>query len=167
MMSRSGHPACAERRRSAQRRARLVEQRHRTLSGYHGIRNGVGVLLVGISRRADAALELDTAALLHDVRGLVSGGVQIWAARECDSVPRRVRTCTYVTRGRAGLAADMSPDPVHRTGMDWPETAGDEITVRQRTAGAAHALRGDLLRPSGVLSLPAGDVAPPLHGHWR
>jgi hypothetical protein len=47
------------------------------------------VLLVGVTGLAHAALELDAAALLHDVRRLVRGGVEIRRAGERDVVAAR------------------------------------------------------------------------------
>jgi len=66
-----------------------IEQRLGRLALHDEVRNRVGVLLVAIRRLADAALELDAAALLDDVRGLVRRGVEVGRSGERDVIADR------------------------------------------------------------------------------
>jgi hypothetical protein len=68
-----------------------IEERHHGAPGDHGVRDLVSVLLVWITRTAvEAAFELDSAPLLHDVRGLMCCGVDVGRTRERHCVTRRI-----------------------------------------------------------------------------
>src|SRR5262249_48001285 len=76
----------------------------------------VGVALVGVAGRADAARELHAAALLDDVRCLVRGGVQVGCTGERDVIAGREPGGAHVAAGLlrrtvgVGLdAADVEP----------------------------------------------------------
>jgi hypothetical protein len=90
------------------------------------------VLLVGISHRADAALELDAAALLNDMRGLVGGGVQIWVLANATAFPVAYARAPMSCAAEAASPPTCAwiPPSVNRVGMVRPEAGGDAITVR-------------------------------------
>src|ERR1041384_4057683 len=67
-----------------------VELALRRLARGDQVGGAIGLLLVRVSALANTALELHPAALLDDVRGLVSGGVKARRVRERDMVPGRV-----------------------------------------------------------------------------
>jgi hypothetical protein len=54
----------------------LIEERLGAFATHHPIRHGIGMLLVRIAGPADAALELDSAALLDHVGSLVRRSMQ-------------------------------------------------------------------------------------------
>jgi hypothetical protein len=81
----------------------LIEQRLGALAANDRVGHGIGVLLVSVTGGADAALELNAAALLDNVRRLVRDRVQVGAAAKDHVVPGGVCLGTHTARGRGGL----------------------------------------------------------------
>jgi hypothetical protein len=69
-----------------------VEERHRRSTRDDGIGDRVRMALIGVARLIDTALELHSAALLDDVRGLVRRRVQIRRRSERDGIPVGIRS---------------------------------------------------------------------------
>jgi len=84
----------------------LVEKRLGRAACLHRLGHSVGLPLVGIARRADTALELDTAPLLHDMGCLVGGELEVGGLLEGDAVAPRVGA-------RAKLLARLACRPAH------------------------------------------------------
>jgi hypothetical protein len=99
-----------------------------TADAHHAVGRFVGLALVDIARRADPALELHAAALLHDVRGLVRDRMQVGAI-EHDVVSRRVRLGAHRLRARRRVGAGV---PLHARDAVPAEQPLDGLTVRQR-----------------------------------
>jgi hypothetical protein len=98
------------------------------------------VPLVRVAGLVDAAFELDAAALMHEVRGLVRRGVKAGLARERDVVAGRVRLGADRAACGRGVAADVSLDPADIVTAEQPP---DRVAVRERGACALDAMRGD------------------------
>ena len=91
--------------------APLVEEILGRLTGDDSIRDGVGMTLVGVASCADAALEVDTSALLNNMRGFVRHDVEVGAAprgrRDCRSRMHRRPWRSRTRRlGGAGVSLD-------------------------------------------------------------
>jgi len=138
-----------------------IEQPLGGLALHHHRRDLVGVALVRVARLADAALELDTAALLNDVGSLVRRGEQVGALAEHDVVAGRVGVRAHRVGGRARLGPDVG---LHRRDVVPAERALDHAVVRQRRARCR-----DPARRGGVDMVGALGVAGPaaLHGSGR
>ncbi|MGH9884402.1 MAG: hypothetical protein ACREBE_02665 [bacterium] len=80
------------------------------MAGDDSICDGVGMTLVGVASGADAALQVDTSALLNHMRGFVRHGVEVGTASEHDVIACRVCLGTHGVRGRGGLGAGVSLD---------------------------------------------------------
>jgi hypothetical protein len=65
---------------------------------------------VGVACRANAALQLDTTALLNHVRGFVRNGVEIGAAPQYDVIGGRVCIGTHRLCGCGGVRTGMRLD---------------------------------------------------------
>jgi hypothetical protein len=91
---------------------------------------------VRVPHGADATLQLEVAALLNDMRGLVRNGVQIGAAPQDDVIAGRVRLGTHGLRGRSGLGTCVSLD---RRDVVATERALKHIRERQGRSGRRHA----------------------------
>src|SRR5262249_26051003 len=63
----------------------LGEQRRGRATGDDGVGDGVGVLLVAITGLAHSSFEVHAGLLLHDVRRLVGGSVEVGAGTERDA----------------------------------------------------------------------------------
>ena len=63
-----------------------IEDRLRRLAARHGFGNSIGLLLILITRLADAARNLRAVTLLHHVRGFVRGEFDIRGTAERDAV---------------------------------------------------------------------------------
>ena len=114
----------------------LIEQRLGRLAGDHAIGDRVGMAFVAIAGLADAALQVNAAALLDDVRRLVRRGVQRWCAVECDVIARRERLGAHRARALAGGAIGVRRDPAD---VVAPERLLDLREIRQRATGATRA----------------------------
>jgi hypothetical protein len=88
-------------------------------------------LFVSIARLAHPAVELDPAALLDDVRGLVRRRVKVGRARERDIVARGVRTSADLIGSGGGFASDVR---ANARDVVLAEARLDSILVRQRFA---------------------------------
>jgi len=87
-----------------------IEQRLCRLALHHQRCDLVGVLLVRVAGRADAALQLHAAALLDDVRGLVRRGEQVGRVAEHDVAAGRIGLGAHITRRR------RAPSPTRHHG---------------------------------------------------
>jgi hypothetical protein len=116
------------------------QERRGRLAAHHRVGDRVGVALVRIIDRADAAVELDASPLLEDVRRLVGGGVQIRGRGEGEVV------AGGVGRGADGggclgrRAADVGADA--REVVVGAEGPLDLVEVRQRPGRAGQARGG-------------------------
>src|SRR5262249_52387800 len=124
--------------RAAAPAAHRVEQALGRLALYDRVGDRVGVLLVAIAALPDAARERDAGALLHDVRGLVGGGVQVGALAEGDVVAGRVRVGAHRVAGRRGGAALVR---LHAGDVVATERHLDRVEVRQGATAAGRAAR--------------------------
>lgn len=106
----------------------LAEQRFRTLSRNDLVGDGVGVTLVGVMCLTHAALQLNSAALLHDMRCLVSRCVEIRRDRKRDVIAAGETSSPHVLSRLARLFACMSLDAAD---IEAPERALDQIEMRQ------------------------------------
>jgi hypothetical protein len=114
----------------------LVEHSFSRVTAHDSICNRVCVVFVTITHRADAAVELNTSALLDHVRGFVRREVDVGTIRERDVVARRVRTGADLRRGVGSVAADMSANAGHVVSA---EAGLNLIAVRKRLARSLHA----------------------------
>jgi hypothetical protein len=114
--------------------ARWAQQVRGRLARDHAIRDRIGVALVGIAVGADAARQVDAGALLHDVGGLVRGGVQIGRRREGHVGAGRVGGRADRRGGGGGGASDVGAHRRQLVGRT--ERARDRVAVRQRFARA-------------------------------
>jgi hypothetical protein len=114
----------------------------RGFPGDHRIRDCVGMALVGVTRLIDAALQLDAATLLNDVRSFVRCGVQIRRRTKRDGVAERVRRRTELVRGRRRSSAVVG---LHARDVMMTEACLDAIEMRQRSTGSGDPATGDLV----------------------
>ena len=133
-------------------------ERLRRAPGNHRVGDGVGVLLVAVAAPSDTAGELDPAALLHHMRGLVRRGVQIGLGFERNLVTRRIRL-------RADRARRVGRSSTH-VGADaadimMTEQALDLVVVRQLGRRASDAARRRFVDSRAV------GFAPRLHDPGR
>jgi hypothetical protein len=91
------------------------------------------VALVRVVRLADPSLELHPAPLLHDVRGLVRGRVQIRRPGERHARARGIGLGAHRLTRLLGGSAHVGADPCH---VMAPERALDRIEVGQRATTA-------------------------------
>jgi hypothetical protein len=133
---------------AAARTDHAVEDGLGRLAGDHRFRDGVGVALVDVAALADAALEGDPGALLHDVGGLVGRGVEIGRAAEGDVATGGVGLSAERGAGRRGLAADVGADVAHVVGAEGPL---DLIGEGQGAAGARDAGLRDRVDRGGLV----------------
>lgn len=129
-----------------------IEQRLGRLALDHLIGDRVSVMLVGIAVASDAAGQLHTTTLLHDMGGLVSREVQVWRFLKRDVIARRVRLRAHALSCLGRLAADVG---VHQGDVVLPECALDQVEVGQRATDSGYAL---------LRRLPRGRCAAPLTG---
>jgi len=116
-----------------------IEQRLGALAAHHLVRHGVRVLLVRVAHLADPAGELNPAALLHHVRGLVGRDVQRRSSRERHVVARRERLRAHrLGAGRRG-PADVRLDVAD---VVLAERALDLLEVRELAGWSGDALGG-------------------------
>ena len=87
-----------------------VQERHRGAALHDRSGDRIRVLLVRVAGLAQPTAELNSAALLDDVRGLVGGGEQVRGRLERHVVPRGVGARAQLLRRRARRAADMGAD---------------------------------------------------------
>jgi hypothetical protein len=109
--------------RTAARGARDgVEQVDRRVTCDHARRDLIGVLLVAVADLANAAVDADPGALLHDVRRLVGGGEQAGLSCERHAVARRERLGAHrarpVGRGAVGVRRDARHVVVAEAALD-------------------------------------------------
>ncbi len=131
------------------------------MSRDHGVRDRVGVALVGVTGPADTPCELYTAPLLHGVRCLVRRGVQVGVTAKCDGVPGGIGGCPQVVSGDRGGATDVSldlPDVVPA------EQALDGAGMGKRLARSRYAACSDLLHLRWIGGFSA---RLPLHGRLQ
>jgi hypothetical protein len=117
----------------------LIEQRLGRAPGDHRIGDGVGMALVCIAGLTDAALELDTRALLNHVGRLVGHGVQVGVAAEHDVVAGGVGRSADVARARCCFGSEMGMHPRNVVAAERPL---DRVGVGQRRTGTCGAARG-------------------------
>ena len=92
---------------------------------------------------------MNAGLLLHDVGGLVSGGVQVGVGGEGDPIAGGVGRGTDGGRGLGGGAADRGadvPELVLRS-----EASRDALQVRQRPAGVGYPGGGDGVDAHGIV----------------
>lgn len=135
----AGSEALHHRARAPARRRQIIESRLRRLALHHEVGDGVGMALVVIVCFADAALELNTAALLHHMRGLVGGGVQIGRSTECDVAAGGIRGGPDLCACDRGSPADMG---AHAADVVAPKRGLNRLGEGQRAAAAADPLLG-------------------------
>ncbi|XXR37424.1 hypothetical protein WME90_42000 [Sorangium sp. So ce375] len=113
----------------------LVQQGLGRLPADDGIGHLVGLPLVAIADLADAAVELDTRLLLHDVRRLVRGEPQVRRPTEGDAIADRERPGAQPRRGaaRSAVAARANMTDVVAT-----ERLLDRRRVRQGRGRGRH-----------------------------
>jgi len=127
------------------------------LAGHHRIGDAIGVRLVGVTGHANAALELDAAALLDHMRRLVCGGVEAWRPAKRDVTADCVRLRTERTGRNARSPVGVRAHTGH---VVHTEGRLDRAEVRQRAtrpsdtggSGFMHALAGRGRRSSGARS---------------
>jgi len=119
-----------------------IEQRLGRLALHDEVRNRVGVLLVAIADLADAALELDAAALLDDVGSLVCRGVEVGRPGERDVIADRERARAHRRRALGRRAADV--------GLDRADVVAAERLLDRREVGQGGRAAGDAVRCGGV-----------------
>jgi hypothetical protein len=107
----------------------LIKQALGRLALYHERSNLIGMPFVRIALLADTTLELDTAALLHHVRGLVCLREQVHPLAEHNMIPGRIGLGTHFARGRRCLAADVG---LNRRDIMAAKRALYPVDVRQR-----------------------------------
>jgi hypothetical protein len=88
----------------------VVQQGFSALSPHDALCHRIGVLLVRIRGLSDPTGELDTAALLHHVRGLVSFRMQGRCSGERDVGACRERLGAHCLRSGRGPAILMGSD---------------------------------------------------------
>ncbi len=113
-------------------RGAAVQEIFGGLTGDHPIRDCIGMALVGVTDGADPAFQLDAAALLNGMRGLVRDSVQIGTAAQDDVIVRRVRLGTHGLCGRSRFGAGVSPD---RRDVVATERALERVRARQGRGG--------------------------------
>ena len=117
----------------------LVEQRLGRASGDDCVGDLISVALVGITLFAHATLQVNAAALLHHVRGLVRRRMEARRPSERDIVAGRERLRAH-GRGRfARLCTGMSLHPTH---VMATEGLLDRLEMGKRTAATACASLG-------------------------
>ena len=142
--------------------AGLIEQRLRRFAPHHVIGHGVGVLLVRIAgATVQAAGDGNPVPLLHDVRGLVRGGVKIRRGRERHLLALGVCDGAECVTGLGRRAADARR---HRGYVVAPEHALDDVEVWEPRARALRAARADRSR---VGALGRRAITATLHGRRR
>jgi len=127
-----------------------AEQRLGRASGDHGVRRRIRVPLVLIAGGADAVGDLHAGALLHDMRCLVCGGVQVGRFAERDVVSHGERARADLLAGLGRGPADVSLDAAHIVSAERaldlaPDTAGWSRGRRCRSRPASESRR---CRPS-------------------
>jgi hypothetical protein len=116
----------------------LIEQPLRGLTRDDGVRDPIRVLLVRCAA-VGAALQRHAAARLHDVRGLVRGGVQIGRTAERDVAVGGERGGAELARRGRGRTVGVRADPGD---VVLAEALRDLRAERQLATRALHAARG-------------------------
>jgi hypothetical protein len=133
--------------RGPRRRSAARQQIGSALAAHDAVGDLVCVALVCVAGLADPALEVHPGALLHDVRGLVRRGVQIWGARERDVVAGSERPRAHRGGACGSVRIGVGLDIIDALAS---EGALDHICKRQTRraprgaplGGGVHGIRG-------------------------
>lgn len=115
----------------------LIEQGLGGFAGDDAVGHGVCMLLVRIAGPANAALQLHTGALLHDMRGLVRGGMQVGCMCECNAITGGVRVGPHRSGTLGSRATDVRAYVTH---VVVAEHALDAFSMWQLGARTARAV---------------------------
>ncbi len=116
-------------------RGALIQEVLGRLASDNPIRDCIGMVLVGVTDGADPAFQLDAAALMNGMRGLVRDGVQIGAVPQDNVVAGCVGVGTHGLRGSNRFGTRVCPD---RRDIVAAERPLERIRERQWRGGRRH-----------------------------
>ena len=129
------------------------------MSGDHGVRDRVGMLLVRVILPTQTARKRNTPPLLHDMGGLVHRSVEVGPAVKGDRITDGVGSSADAPAGGGGALVEVRP----HAGKVVPRTerALDLLEVWQRRSRTGKPADGGFLCPRvALLVRPSGGTNP-------